>query len=132
MSFHHPTIVPLCWPSSWLITRQSLVPVKHCRSWRRDAVRGNVGGLYSTFFDYILPGFEDTDHSAHPALTTFCGGLSCCWKERRCPSFANAVSHGAGKTCRGAQVLTWLGGVSSGSPIPPTPCWWPHLPQLYR
>ncbi len=25
--------------------------------------------------------------------------------------FANAVSHGAGKTRRGAQVLTWLGGV---------------------
>ena len=33
-------------------------------------------GLYSTFFDYILPGFEDTDHQRILALTTFCRGFS--------------------------------------------------------
>ena len=69
-------------------------------------------GFYSTFFDYILPGFEDTDHQRILALTTFCGGLSLLLeKNGGAQAFANAVSHGAGKTRRGAQVLTWLGGV---------------------
>lgn len=82
-------------------------------------------GFYSTFFDYILPGFEDTDHQRILALTTFCGGLSLLLeKNGGAQAFANAVSHGAGKTRRGAQVLTWLAACSSGSPIPPTPCWW--------
>ena len=67
-------------------------------------------GFYSTFFDYILPGFEDTDHQRILALTTFCGGLSLLLeKNGGAQAFANAVSHGAGKTRRGAQVLTWLG-----------------------
>ena len=69
-------------------------------------------GFYSTFFDYILPGFEDTDHQRILALTTFCGGLSLLLeKNGGAQAFANAVSRGAGKTRRGAQVLTWLGGV---------------------
>ena len=36
-------------------------------------------GFYSTFFDYILPGFEDTDHQRILALTT------CCWKRTEAP-----------------------------------------------
>ena len=69
-------------------------------------------GFYSTFFDYILPGFEDTDHQRILALTTFCGGLSLLLeKNGGAQAFANAVSRGAGKTRRGAQVLTWLAAV---------------------
>ena len=54
-------------------------------------------GFYSTFFDYILPGFEDTDHQRILALTTFCGGLSLLLeKNGGAQAFANAVSRGAG------------------------------------
>ena len=48
-------------------------------------------GFYSTFFDYILPGFEDTDHQRILALTTFCGGLSLLLeKNGGAQAFANA------------------------------------------
>ena len=82
-------------------------------------------GFYSTFFDYILPGFEDTDHQRILALTTFCGGLSLLLeKNGGAQAFANAVSRGAGKTRRGAQVLTWLGGVFVWFSDSTNPCWW--------
>ena len=42
-------------------------------------------GLYSTFFDYILPGFEDTDHQRILALYYILQRLfSSAGKERRC------------------------------------------------
>ena len=69
-------------------------------------------GLYSTFFDYILPGFEDTDHQRILALTTFCGGFSLLLeKSGGAKAFADRVHKGIGKTRRGAQILTWFGGM---------------------
>lgn len=69
-------------------------------------------GLYSTFFDFILPGFEDTDHQRILALTTFCGGLSLLLERSGgAQAFATAVNKGIGKTRRGSQLLAWLGGI---------------------
>lgn len=69
-------------------------------------------GLYSTFFDFILPGFEDTDHQRILALTTFCGGLSLLLeKSGGAQAFATAVNRGVGKTRRGSQIIAWLGGI---------------------
>lgn len=69
-------------------------------------------GLYSTFFDYILPGFEDTDHQRILALTTFCRGFSLLLeKSGGAKAFADRVHKGIGKTRRGAQILTWFGGM---------------------
>lgn len=69
-------------------------------------------GLYSTFFDFILPGLEDTDHQRILALTTFCGGLSLLLERSGgAQAFANRVNKGVGKTRRGAQLITWLGGI---------------------
>lgn len=69
-------------------------------------------GFYSTFFDFILPGFEDTDHQRILALTTFCGGLSLLLERNGgAQAFANVVNKGVGKTRRGAQIIAWLGGV---------------------
>lgn len=69
-------------------------------------------GFYSTFFDYVLPGFEDTDHQRILALTTFCGGLSLLLeKNGGAQAFADAVHKGVGKTRRGSQILTWLAGL---------------------
>ena len=69
-------------------------------------------GLYSTFFDYILPGFEDTDHQRILALNTFCRGFSLLLeKSGGAKSFADRVHKGIGKTRRGAQILTWFGGM---------------------
>ncbi|WP_165445229.1 Na+/H+ antiporter NhaC family protein [Bacilliculturomica massiliensis] len=69
-------------------------------------------GLYSTFFDFILPGFEDTDHQRILCLTTLCGGLSLLLERNGgAQAFANVVNKGVGKTKRGAQIITWLGGI---------------------
>lgn len=42
-------------------------------------------GFYSTFFDYILPGFEDTDHQRILALTPSAAVCRCCWKRTEVP-----------------------------------------------
>ncbi|MBQ2160206.1 MAG: hypothetical protein II444_00045 [Firmicutes bacterium] len=76
-----------------------------------------VGGnpwtaFYSTFFDFILPQFEDTDHQRILALTTFCGGLSLMLEfSGGAEAFAQKVNNGLGKTRRGSQLITGAAGV---------------------
>lgn len=87
-------------------------------------------GFYSTFFDYILPGFEDTDHQRILALTTFCGGLSlllektslrqCRQPRRRQDPPGRSGADLAGRRVR--LVLRFHQPRAGG----------PHLPQLYR
>ena len=68
-------------------------------------------GFYSTFFDYILPGFEDTDHQRILALTTFCG--------RQDPPGRS----GADLAGRRVRLVLRFHQPRAGRP---------HLPQLYR
>ena len=70
-------------------------------------------GFYSTFFDYILPGFEDTDHQRILALTTFCGGLSLLLEK----------NGGADLAGRRVRLVLRFHQPRAGRP---------HLPQLYR
>lgn len=91
-------------------------------------------GFYSTFFDYILPGFEDTDHQRILALTTFCGGfVAAAGKERRCPSLRQCRQPrrrqdppgrpGADLAGRRVRLVLRFHQPRAGGP---------HLPQLYR
>lgn len=69
-------------------------------------------GFYNTFFEFILPGFEDTDHQRILALTTFCGGFSLLLeKNGGAQAFANAIHNSIGKTARGSQLFAWAAGL---------------------
>lgn len=70
-------------------------------------------GLFDTFFEYILPGFEDVDHQRMICFCTFCGGLSLMLERGGgADAFANALTKNVVKTRRGGQIATWIGGVA--------------------
>jgi len=75
---------------------------------------GNLwGGLFDTFFTYILPGFEDVDHQRMICFCSFCGGLSLMLERSGgAEAFSNTLTKNVIKTRRGGQVATWLGGVA--------------------
>ena len=79
-------------------------------------------GFYSTFFDYILPGFEDTDHQRILALTTFCGGLSLLLEKNGGAQDPPGRS-GADLAGRRVRLVLRFHQPRAGGP---------HLPQLYR